>query len=135
MKKFTFIFTMVFLFGNTVYSQSKNAESEQIGKFYSKQIISCVDDPKNVKITIDSCNSKEVWSTVNWEGNYTTLDYYIKLYIKVIDSKVKVYFLDYTNSFYKNLNHTNCIPKETEEIQINQNTVQYFPFKEFNLKK
>jgi hypothetical protein len=80
MKKFIFIFAMVFLFGNTVYSQCKNSESEKIGKFYSKQVISCVDNPKNLKITIDSCTSKEVWTTVCWEGNYTTLDYYIKLY-------------------------------------------------------
>ena len=96
-----------------------------------------------VKITVTKClyektlkdgtGGWKIWTTVEWQGKYTTLDYAIKLYIEDVEpsgkqpGSVQIYFLDYSNT----LTYTCIDLKKTRSLSLVAGTVQYFPFLEF----
>ena len=130
-----FIFTMVFLFGNTVYSQCKNTESEQIGINYSKKIVKdCNSSPDELTISIDSCSNGKVWTTITWKGDVSTVNYKMKLYIEFDKEIVTVFYKDYDKFLIErgmSILTVGCIDlSKTKEIKCG-NSIKFYPYKEF----
>ena len=138
------LFLSSFLFCGSVFSQCQNERAEKIGQYWSKEIATtCTNYPKKLKIEVIRCvyekNLKDglggwkIWTSVEWQGKYTTIDYSVKLYIEDIEPNGKlagntmVYFLDYSITL-----QYRCIDiKNTRPLTLVAGTVEHFPFKEF----
>lgn len=144
MKTNILIILMSVIFCGHVYSQCQDEKAEKLGQYWSREmVIACTSAPNQLKIKVTKClydkNLKDglggwkIWTSVDWQGKYTTLDYNIQLYIEDIEPNNKqsgstvIFFIDYS----KTLVHTCIDLKNTKPLTLVAGTVQYFPVKEF----
>ena len=138
MKK-VIIFIVGIFISLMTYSQCNDQKSEKTGQYWTREIVTgCTSTPNKLKISVNKClNSKgviQVWTKSSWEGKYSTMDYTLDLYIEDNGTKVNIYFLDYTDNWYKSLVHTCIDLQNTKPLKITENQTQYFPYKEFEHK-
>lgn len=138
MKK-VIIFVIGIFISLATYSQCNDQKNEKIGQYWTKEVVTgCTSTPNKLKINVTKClTSKsviQVWTKSSWEGKYSTMDYTVELLIEDNGTTVTVYFLDYTDNWYKSLVHTCIDLQNTKPLKISENQTQYFPYKEFEHK-
>jgi len=129
---------------SSVFSQCQDEKAEKLGQYWSREMaMACTSSPNKLKIAVTKClydkNLKDgtggwkIWTSAEWQGKYTTLNYSLNLYIEDTEPNGKqpgattIFFIDYSNTLTYN-----CIDlKHTRPLTFVPGTVQYFPVKEF----
>ena len=136
---------IVVLFSITSFSQC-DTKSEELGLFWTKEVVTgCTNKPNKLKIKVSDCSIKndkyQIWTTAKWDGSYSTMNYELQLLIEIVEPSdknkglVTVYFIDYTDSWYKSLTHSCIDLEQTKPFKLKDGETQYLPYKEFDYKK
>ena len=129
------------------FSQCEDTKIEKIGLYWSKEFVTnCTEKPNKLQVSVTKCEHSKgvykIWSTAKWQGSYSTMSYMINFYIEDVEKnekgepgKVTLYFLDYTDNWYKSLIHICIDLQQTKPLELTKGTTEYIPYKEFEHKE
>jgi len=146
MKKIAIVLLLTLFSITSSFAQCNDSKSGELGLFWTKEVVtSCTEKPNKLKVKVTDCSLKNgkyvIWTKADWEGAYSTMSYSLKLLIEIVESNdktkgsVTVYFLDYTDNWYKSLIHSCIDLQQTKPLKLAEGETEYVPYKEFEYKK
>ena len=126
MKKIIVVFVFIFL-SITSFSQCNDTKSEELGLFWTKEVVTgCTSKPNKLKIKVSDCSIKndkyQIWTTAKWDGSYSTMNYELQLLIEIVESSDK------------NKGLVTIDLEQTKPFKLKDGETQYLPYKEFDYK-